>query len=52
MAAPNDSFPPVISRISGRVVTGPAAFLLAWIADLSAYGIAVARRRLAGPRER
>jgi hypothetical protein len=36
----------VLSRISARIVTGPAAFFVAWLIDVTAFAAAVARRRL------
>jgi hypothetical protein len=29
----------MVSRIAGRIVTGPAAFFVAWMLDISAYAV-------------
>jgi hypothetical protein len=34
------------SRIAGRIVTGPAAFFVAWVIDISAFALSAFRRRL------
>jgi hypothetical protein len=34
------------SRIAGLIVTGPAAFFVAWMIDISAYAASDIRRRL------
>jgi hypothetical protein len=36
----------MVSRIVGRIVTGPAAFFVAWVLDISAYAAHSFRRRL------
>ena len=35
----------MVSRMAGRVVTGPVAFLLAWVVDVIALAIELRRRR-------
>jgi hypothetical protein len=35
----------VISRLAGRILTGPLAFLVAGLVDVVAYWIDTARRR-------
>jgi hypothetical protein len=39
----------MVSRIAGRIVTGPAAFFVAWVIDISAFALSVFRRRLHRP---
>jgi hypothetical protein len=36
------------SRLAGRLLTGPIAFLVAGIADLAIYGLGSIRRRHTG----
>jgi len=36
----------MVSRIAGRIVTGPAAFFLAWALDVAAYAGHSIERRL------
>jgi hypothetical protein len=33
----------MVIRIAGRIVTGPAAFFLAWVIDVSAFAAGAAR---------
>jgi hypothetical protein len=40
-----------LSRISARIVTGPAAFFVAWIVDLVAFLTALLVRRIANRRD-
>jgi hypothetical protein len=35
----------VLSRVLGRIVTGPAAFFLAWCIDIAAFAAAAVRQR-------
>jgi len=37
----------VLSRISARIVTGPAAFFVAWIVDLTVFVLRLLARRIA-----
>jgi hypothetical protein len=39
-----------LSRISARIVTGPAAFFVAWIVDLVAFLSALLARRIGSRR--
>jgi hypothetical protein len=36
----------MISRLGGRLVTSPAAFLIAWFVDIAAFAIALLGQRL------
>jgi hypothetical protein len=36
----------MVSRIAGLIVTGPAAFFVAWMIDIGVYATSGIRRRL------
>jgi hypothetical protein len=47
---PDDSLTNMLSRIGGRIVTSPLAFLIAGVVDVVAYTLGSLRRRLASKR--
>jgi hypothetical protein len=36
----------MVSRIAGRMVTGPAAFFVAWVIEVGAFALSGFRQRL------
>jgi hypothetical protein len=39
----------MVSRIAGRMLTGPAAFFVAWVIDVGAFALSSFRQRLHRP---
>jgi hypothetical protein len=39
----------MVSRVAGRIVTGPAAFFAAWAIDISVFAVSGIQRRLRRP---